>query len=67
MTYQGRRYIFRFIHVQSASGWSVRDTLSGRVFGSFASEDEAVAAALFETHRHSEFRRDDRGGAIPLV
>jgi hypothetical protein len=63
-----RRYIFRFIHQPSVDGWTVRDTLSGVTMGHYASEDDAVFAALRETRRHSEFRyQDDRGQVIPLL
>jgi hypothetical protein len=63
-----RRYIFRFIHQAGPDGWTVRDTLSGLTMGHYASEDDAVSAALHETRRHSEFRHHDESGqVIPLL
>jgi hypothetical protein len=63
-----KRYIFRFIHVRGPEGWSVQDTLSGQMLGLYASEDDAVSAALVETRRHSAFRSQETGGQlIPLA
>ena len=68
MTQFPSRYIFRFIHVRGPEGWSVQDTLSGQMLGIYASEDDAVSAALFETRRHSAFRSQESGGqVIPLA
>lgn len=68
MTPPAQRYIFRFIHIRGPGGWSVQDTQSGRTFGCFASEDEAVAVALTETHRHSAYRSEaSMGLEIPLA
>jgi hypothetical protein len=68
MPHPSKRYIFRFIHVRSPEGWSVQDTLSGHVLGSYASEDDAVSAALLETRRHSLYRSHETGGQlIPLA
>lgn len=68
MTPPAQRYIFRFIHVHGPGGWHVRDTQSGRLVGCFASEDEAVSAALMETQRHSEYRSEaSMGTHIPLA
>ena len=63
-----RQYIFRFIHQRASDGWTVRDTLSGQTIGHYASENDAVFAALRETRRHSEFAHEDtRDQVIPLL
>ncbi len=67
MNQPARRYVFRFIHQEGPEGWTVRDTISGQVSGSYATEDDAVRAAVAETSLNSEDRSDQPGDpAIPL-
>jgi len=67
MNQPAQRYIFRFIHQPCPKGWTVRDTVSGQTNGIYASEDEAVLAALAETSLRSEYRNECIcDAAIPL-
>ena len=67
MNQPARRYIFRFIHQEGPEGWTVRDTISGQISGAYATEDDAVQAALAETSLSSEYRTEQPGDpAIPL-
>jgi len=67
MSPPSERYIFRFIHQRGPDGWTVVDTVSGQTSGHYASEDEAVFAALAETSLSSEYRTEPtHDPAIPL-
>lgn len=58
------RYVFRFIHCRRGNWWTVQDTQTGRTFGRFVSEANAVSAALAATMAASRKGKAEEQGAL---
>ena len=58
------RYVFRFIHRRRGNQWTVEDTQTGRTFGRFVSEANAVSAALAATMAASRKGKAEGHGAL---